>query len=747
MTARRKKQRVKAPKVQGARTRSRKVKPIQRKKKKVRRFDIMGKDRTGEDGSLRKIVWGCFATLALISLLVSANVGLNADENVQVPYSENLLKYYTSLGSDISAFSSSKGDQIRYYGGIYEIPVAVVAQTFGLDQNDPGYFTLRHVLTMLFGLLAIFYAFSLARALGGWRAGLLALGIMFLSPRFLGHSMINPKDIPFAAGYIMSIFYIYQVVRDLPKVSYKKLLLLILGIGICVGVRINGGMLLVAYLLLALGMHFLFVPGIRQISSWRTMKPYLVIGLLTSVGGLLCGLLFWPYGLANPLAHVPEAMEAFSNFQTAIRVLFDGTLVWSVDIPFQYVSSWMLFTLPPIVLVGIVLLFAFLRSNFKSYAPFGIGLAIFTFVFPVVYVIVKGSALYDGWRHFSFVYPSLVVLSALAWHQLLDRYWTSVKIRYGLGGILVLLLLHPLLYQVRNASNMYTYFNPLIGGIKGAFGHYELDYWGTSTKQAFNWMEDEDIISVSMEDTITIASNFSYALDRYAAPYNGKVKTAYVRWRDRHSVDWDYSIFVNRFVDGSYLRGGYWPPEKTIHSVEANGTSICVVQKADDARNAYYGDRAIKGQRWDEAIGYLSREVQNHPTNELAWVGLGMAYLNKSDFANARGPLDRALAITPENQNALNFLGYYHYQTGNPDAAITVFKEATDIHKNNATAFYYWGLIELGRKNYTMALDRVSDCITADGRFRQCYQLGASVYDAMGDATNAQIYRDAMSQL
>ena len=49
----------------------------------------------------------------------------------------------------------------------------------------------------------------------GWLAGLLALLMIFLTPSFLGHSLMNPKDIPFATGYIMSLFFTYRLLKFL----------------------------------------------------------------------------------------------------------------------------------------------------------------------------------------------------------------------------------------------------------------------------------------------------------------------------------------------------------------------------------------------------------------------------------------------------------------------------------------------------------------------------------------------------
>ena len=50
-------------------------------------------------------------------------------------------------------------------------------------------------------------------------------------------------------------------------------------------------------------------------------------------------------------------------------------------------------------------------------------------------------------------------------------------------------LLEPALFQWRNHPNQAVYFNALAGGPRGAFGRYELDYWGNSLLQGAQWAD------------------------------------------------------------------------------------------------------------------------------------------------------------------------------------------------------------------------------------------------------------------
>ena len=45
-------------------------------------------------------------------------------------------------------------------------------------------------------------------------------------------------------------------------------------------------------------------------------------------------------------------------------------------------------------------------------------------------------------------------------------------------------LAEPALFCLRNHPNEVVYFNPLLGGPRGAFGRFDLDYWGNCVYQA-----------------------------------------------------------------------------------------------------------------------------------------------------------------------------------------------------------------------------------------------------------------------
>ncbi len=104
---------------------------------------------------------------------------------------------------------------------------------------------------------------------------------------------------------------------------------------------------------------------------------------------------------------------------------------------------------------------------------------------PIALIILRNSMVYDGIRHVLFAYMPMVVLAASGWAGLLahGRRW----LRVGGLALLVAGLANVLAFNVRSYPNQAVYVNELAGGPSGAFGRYELDYWGNCVLQAVKW--------------------------------------------------------------------------------------------------------------------------------------------------------------------------------------------------------------------------------------------------------------------
>jgi tetratricopeptide (TPR) repeat protein len=652
------------------------------------------------------------------------------------------LNYYSTFGGDKSALLVDFV-KMHLYGGFFDVTTGFLNRVLGNEMTEgTDYIAVRHAFNAILGSIAILFSGLFARVLGGWQAGLMGLFMMFFAPRFFGHSLMNPRDIPFAAGYAVSLYFISLLMVKLPRVRAKDVVGLTLGIGLALAVR-SGGLLLIAYLGMFLLLHFLYKYWLKgEKDNAGLVKKYGGTFAVASAGGLIFSLVFWPFGLVDPLNNIPASLSSFSNYHANIRLLFDGSLVWSQDLPLiLYIGKWFLYTVPLLILAGLVLFAAQIKTALRELPIFPLGLALFTFIFPILYILYKESTLYDGLRHLLFSYVPLVTLCASGWSMLSDRFAKRASLsKYVPIAAFGLLLLLPAQFMVRNTSLSYTYFNELRGGMKGNLGMMEQDYWGVSVEEAARWLEKEKLRDIPEGKEVRVGTNFGYTTRTYLGD-NEKVKTFYSRFRDRYDKDWDYAIYVGRFIDGTQLRSGKWPSTRAIHSVTVNGVPVAVVYQNLD-KIPSRAQRALKANNWSEAISMFEQEVSNHPDNDIAWRGLGTAYLNTGDLDKAENAFKKCLEINEGDSQALNYLGIISANKNEIGLARNWFEKSLEYNPANYLANYYLAQIAFQSNDLIGAQNYAEEALKYNPNYRDAYLLLADIYERQGDKSRANQIRN-----
>ena len=105
----------------------------------------------------------------------------------------------------------------------------------------------------------------------------------------------------------------------------------------------------------------------------------------------------------------------------------------------------------------------------------------------MVLIIVRDSTLYDGIRHLLFIYPILVVLAAAGWTGVAVGAPPPLAAPERRPRLLAAGLVNVLVFDVRFHPNQAVYFNELVGGPRGAFAKFDMDYWGNCVLEAVAW--------------------------------------------------------------------------------------------------------------------------------------------------------------------------------------------------------------------------------------------------------------------
>jgi hypothetical protein len=408
------------------------------------------------------------ATLLPVMVFASFDFGVTWDEKPRHHYGELVWEFMRGLRARNTTYVEDGG---HLYGGLFDTICAAVERYVPVNR-----YVLRHAINAAFGWIGIVYVGRLTARLFGQWAGVLGLLLIAFSPRYFADSMNNPKDLPFAAATAAALYYLSTMSPRWPYLSRSTAFKIVLALAAALNIR-AAALLYLGYFGLLIGA---FVLAERQFDRRRLLDTLLRVVAVTA-GVLVLGTVFWPWAMASPFIRPIEALLSFANAPFGADVLFNGRPVPSNDLPWYYVPVWLAISTPPVVLVGMVLAGLFTKREWLPalFALWTIALL------PIALVIIQHSTLYDGVRHLLFIYPAIVALAAAGWTAALSR--RDPLVRRITAVLLVIGIVNILTFTVRAHPNESAYFNELVGGPKGAFSRYDMDYWGNCVLQAVGW--------------------------------------------------------------------------------------------------------------------------------------------------------------------------------------------------------------------------------------------------------------------
>ena len=374
------------------------------------------------------IIWSV-AWLILLPWM-SRKAGITEDEYQHNIHGKKILAYYERKDSTagLTPFDSSgkwayisegtaSKTAINVYGGFFDFLSAFLYQNIFHDMS--GEFEFRHVLSSLFGaLLLIFTGLIAQRMSGSWGTGMLTLVIVTFTPRLIGNSLSNPKDIPLAALYAFSLLQIVSFLTELPRLRWHRLLLLGLSFSLAMAVR-SPAAVLIFYFGFFTACYIIYLYFTGEMSQGQFLKTA-GLTVAVAIGGYLCTAFFWPWDQSNPILNPYRALTVFKNFSVFNHYeLFEGKWIGNNEIPWYFVPKWLYITLPVSVISGLVLFLIMspklLRHGFLKVLLYI--LIIFSFAVPLLPIIIGKSNIYNGARHILFMWPPIIVIASLGWNE------------------------------------------------------------------------------------------------------------------------------------------------------------------------------------------------------------------------------------------------------------------------------------------------------------------------------------------
>ena len=193
----------------------------------------------------------------------------------------------------------------------------------------------------------------------------------------------------------------------------------------------------------------------------------------------------WPYLWEAPLASYLDSLFLLADFNIH-DVLYRGVVYPSNALPWHYLPTLLALQLTewvvPMLLLGLLAMVRSVRRGQSQLALLiGVGL---WFVIPVAATRLPGAGLYNGFRLLLFVLPPLFIGLGFGLKLVVEvvRAPPAQWLLFGLilaPGLLGIARLHP--YE-------YAYFNAYAGGVEGADGLYDHEYWCTSYREAMEFI-------------------------------------------------------------------------------------------------------------------------------------------------------------------------------------------------------------------------------------------------------------------
>jgi hypothetical protein len=452
------------------------------------------------------IVYLFFSVTLLIGYAIFKDYGFGTDEHinrdngiVSLNYVLNLFYEHLSLAiwrSDPELIANTQElsqYKDRDYGVAFDLPAIVLERLLNLNSSRDQYL-LRHGLTYFIFWVSTIYFYKLIKLhFKNSSIAVMAVVMLYLSPRIFADAFFNNKDIVFLSFFLITTYYLVAFTYNSSKLN---IVCFALFSGLSIDVRI------IAVIFPILFLFILFLKAQTKEILIKRVMFYILLYLVLCSG---CILVFWPWLWADPLGNFLIAFQNMAKFRWLDWVLYRGHYYPSSSLPWHYLPIWILITTPPIYiclfLIGLAhSLYLILEDNFKNFLTtysMAIGIMVAIGISPIATAILLKSTVYDGWRQFYFVYPSILFFSAGGISFLFARLKKIPRGKFYFVAACLVLYGWIFNWMVKSHPYQNIYFNVFAG--QNWHKQYEMDYWGLSNLRGLRHILDE-----SQGDTIKV---------------------------------------------------------------------------------------------------------------------------------------------------------------------------------------------------------------------------------------------------
>lgn len=442
----------------------------------------------------------------LIKLFTLSNYGINWDEAARNARGQAYVHYFLTGEKDYKNLSVPR--RSIYQSDFFSFnvinkwvghpPLGDIISSFSnfifyqnlgiLGDVEAHHLSYIIICSLLVGLIFYFVGTEY-----GLFVGLISILALTLNPFFFAMSSFNFKDPIQASFYAAAVIFFYKAFS---KNNWKLALLASVFSGMGLAVKFN---ILFAIFIFTPWLAILHWDKIKRIKWPFSLKMTASIIFIPIISfGIL--IVSWPYLWKNPF----NLINIFNFYKKYGTTYFQPPEYLTFGNLSTYPAQWVLFATPIIILVLALfgILYAILHGS-KEKSKLSL-LILFWFLVPILRVTAPHTGVADGMNEVIEYIPPLAILAGIGAKYIVEKVSSIMYQVLGIKQInkknLILNTLYiilifsfvPITLKIISIHpNENVYFNPLIGGLKGA-KEKNFSLWGNTYgnayRQAANWL-------------------------------------------------------------------------------------------------------------------------------------------------------------------------------------------------------------------------------------------------------------------
>jgi tetratricopeptide (TPR) repeat protein len=288
-------------------------------------------------------------------------------------------------------------------------------------------------------------------------------------------------------------------------------------------------------------------------------------------------------------------------------------------------------------------------------------------------------------------------------------------------AIVIILAIHPVMFLTKKPVYSYLYYNQFVGGLKGAYGNYETDYYYVSQTEASEWL-----IEYLKKQNIDSAIVMTTSPDNWHFRKNPAIRPLYIRYEERSMREWDYAIVSNRYIHPHKLKNKTWPPKNSIHIIYVDSIPVGAVLKRSE-KSDYKGFIALENGRISDAIKFFEEALLTDNADEMIFYNFARALYNDGQYQKADSVLKAGLEINPDFDLILMYLGNIASFKNNSGEALEYYERVILANRKYLQAY-----VESAKLLYENDLDKarilLRECLKINPKFKPAIAGLADTY-------------------